>query len=163
VTTATPPAPYSTLEGALASGFAITQLHHSAGHDRSVPGFSPSVRAFGDETSVALLAAQRTLDVSFSGQGCFRETHAPERLQVALAHLGLHDTTIVQKRADGTHLNLVAACLREKLLRRPDQKILQTGRAASIQTIQGALRSALCTEVRIVAHALWAEGKVALG
>ncbi|MBB6182560.1 hypothetical protein HNQ75_004549, partial [Rhizobium flavum] len=31
--TATPPAPYSTLEGALASGFAITQLHHSAGHD----------------------------------------------------------------------------------------------------------------------------------
>ncbi|MCZ8158840.1 MAG: hypothetical protein O9256_03010 [Rhizobiaceae bacterium] len=33
MTTATPPAPYSTLEGALASGFAITQLHHSPGHD----------------------------------------------------------------------------------------------------------------------------------
>ena len=37
MTTATPPAPYSTMEGALASGFAITQLHHSAGHDPS-PG-----------------------------------------------------------------------------------------------------------------------------
>lgn len=35
MTTATPPAPYSTWEGALASGFAITQLHHSAGHDPS--------------------------------------------------------------------------------------------------------------------------------
>ena len=34
MTTATPPAPYGTLEGTLASGFAITQLHHSAGHDR---------------------------------------------------------------------------------------------------------------------------------
>ncbi len=33
MTTATPPAPYGKLEGTLASGFAITQLHHSAGHD----------------------------------------------------------------------------------------------------------------------------------
>ena len=37
MTTATPPAPYTTLEGALASGFAITQLHHSAGHDLRRP------------------------------------------------------------------------------------------------------------------------------
>jgi len=33
VTAATPPAPYGTMEGALASGFATTKLHHSAGHD----------------------------------------------------------------------------------------------------------------------------------
>ena len=33
MTTATPPAPYSTLEGALASGFATNQLHHAPGHD----------------------------------------------------------------------------------------------------------------------------------
>ena len=37
MTTATPPAPYSTMEGALASGFATTQLHHSVGHDRHEP------------------------------------------------------------------------------------------------------------------------------
>ena len=43
MTTATPPAPYGTLEGTLASGFAITQLHHSAGHDH----FRPLVNATG--------------------------------------------------------------------------------------------------------------------
>ncbi|CCF21082.1 protein of unknown function [Pseudorhizobium banfieldiae] len=43
MTTATPPAPYSTLEGALASGFAITQLHHSAGHDPSLTHASVSL------------------------------------------------------------------------------------------------------------------------
>ena len=34
MTTAKPPAPYSTLESALASGSATNQLHHSVGHDR---------------------------------------------------------------------------------------------------------------------------------
>jgi ferric-chelate reductase (NADPH) len=126
-------------------------------------GFVPSVRAFGDETSVALLAAQRTVDSKFSGKGCFLESDAPEPLQAVLAYLGLHDTTIVQRKADGTHLNLVADCLRESLLRVPDQKILLTGRAISIQTVQRALRSAASTKGQIIARAFWADGKVALG
>ena len=44
MTTATPPAPYSTLEGALASGFAITQLHHSAGRDPFLIWHVPAAR-----------------------------------------------------------------------------------------------------------------------
>lgn len=37
MTTATQPAPYSTLEGALASGFATNQLHYAPGHDLGTP------------------------------------------------------------------------------------------------------------------------------
>ncbi|RWA57918.1 MAG: EAL domain-containing protein, partial [Mesorhizobium sp.] len=33
MTTATPLARYGAVEGALASGFATAELHHSAGHD----------------------------------------------------------------------------------------------------------------------------------
>jgi hypothetical protein len=38
MTTAMPLASYSAVEGALASGFATTQLHHLWGHDRSSRG-----------------------------------------------------------------------------------------------------------------------------
>ena len=34
MTTATPLARYSAVEGALASGFATAELHHLSGHDR---------------------------------------------------------------------------------------------------------------------------------
>ncbi|KQW27044.1 hypothetical protein ASE36_18930 [Rhizobium sp. Root274] len=57
MTTATPPAPYSTLEGALASGFATNQLHHAPGHDRG--GFIVS--------AIFAFEAARPVDFEFVG------------------------------------------------------------------------------------------------
>lgn len=95
---------------------------------------------FGDETSFAVALALRG---AVKGPlACVFEVGDRKECIAALAELGLTDAVCVERRADESHLMEVNEELQRLLARLPDARLLMTGRAQAIQSLQARRRSA---------------------
>lgn len=106
---------------------------------------------FGDETSIGLALAQRSLGQSST---VFLESIVPAETEAVLARFGL-DAAVVQRVDSDAHLQQIATRVQAH-----DAPLILTGRAKAIQT----LRSALGADRRRIAKtkAYWALGRAGL-
>lgn len=118
---------------------------------------------FGDETSLALMAARQVQDTGFDGAACIVETDDPETTGQILGALGLGQAQLHQRRQDGGHLKAAGSRALSWLREQADRQMLLTGRARSIQALRKALLAGDVGKDRIQTHAFWADGKTALG
>lgn len=118
---------------------------------------------FGDETSLALMAARKTQDPAFDGADCLIETDDPLITGQMAAHLGLQKALLFQRTDESHHLNAASTHAQQWLAEKTERKILLTGRAHSIQHMRKALLTSGIDKHRLESHAFWADGKTALG
>lgn len=114
---------------------------------------------FGDETSFAVaLALGRAATAPC---GWVFEVNARQEATAVLAELGLRDAVCVERAADDSHLEGIAGELNALLSRRPDARLIMTGRAQAIQALQSRRRAA--REARpFKTKAYWSLGKAGL-
>ncbi|SNZ21262.1 siderophore-interacting protein [Cohaesibacter gelatinilyticus] len=118
---------------------------------------------FGDETSLALMAARKAQNLDFCGAECLVETDDVPSSTQMLDMLGLKDAKLFQRSKDSEHLKEMALQAHRWLSEKTERQILLTGRAHSIQFLRKALIASGIDKSRIESHAFWADGKTALG
>lgn len=118
-----------------------------------------SIVLFGDETSFAVaLALGRAATAPCAW---VFEVTARREATAVLTELGLKDVVCIERAADDSHLEAIGAELNAQLGRRPDARLIMTGRAQSIQALQSARRAA--REARpFKTKAYWSLGKAGL-
>ncbi len=118
---------------------------------------------FGDETSIALMIAHQAQDPEFDGQDSILETNAASPLRQTLKTLGLGKTIVMTRQELDEHLNVAASTFSGFLDKAAENQVVLSGRAASVQMLRKKLISFGIQKSKLITHAFWAEGKVALG
>lgn len=111
---------------------------------------------FGDETCFGLAAAFHRAAGDGASEFVFETDDISQARQVLKA-LGIADATLVQRRADDSHL--AAACAEILRLAPACLSFVLAGRAAAIQSVKRALHGAGLPNGQIRAKAYWAAGK----
>ncbi|BBG01814.1 MULTISPECIES: siderophore-interacting protein [Pseudonocardia] len=121
-----------------------------------LPSLTGPVVAVGDESSVALACALRT--VHQDATTVFEAGH-PEQLSVALSGLGLGDAVVVPRAADRTEL---VERTRAAVAATPGGDLLVTGDAATLHHLRRTARRWEVPPRRITGRAYWAAGRTGL-
>ena len=114
---------------------------------------------FGDETSFgvarSLLEARRSAsELSFVFEGSGRS-----ELSSVLDALELPGADLIERREDERHLAEVEERLRAALNRRPESRLVLTGKAQSIQALRKSLKARPVAHAGQIVKAYWSPGK----
>lgn len=126
-------------------------------------GQAGAVSFFGDETSIGLLVAHKYQDPCFVGAGAWIEASSAQSIGAVLNQLDLAKATLLQRAPSASHLERAADQIFRGMTDDPCRSVVLTGQASSIQSVRKHLLARGIHKSRIITHAFWAEGKVALG
>jgi NADPH-dependent ferric siderophore reductase len=118
---------------------------------------------FGDETSFAVASNLETQLGTRSPARFVFEVTAPAESRLILEQLGLAErATLVDKRADGSHLDAAARAVRQALAELATSELVLTGNAGSIQRLRKQLKNEGVSLRQSKTKAYWAHGKEGL-
>jgi ferric-chelate reductase (NADPH) len=149
---------------AWAAAAKVSDECHFMGPRSSLPLASitePTV-LFGDETSFAVASALQThLGIQTQSRFVF-EVSSVQESRMALDLLGIRETSLIAKRADGSHLRDVVTCLVKSMMELAATELVLTGCGPSIQSIRAELQTLGVDLGRSRVKAYWSPGKTGL-
>jgi NADPH-dependent ferric siderophore reductase len=117
---------------------------------------------FGDETSFAVA---RTLQTHLGTETPSRfvfEVSSIEESRIVLDILDIRETSLIEKRQDGSHIQEAALCVLKAMTELGTQELVLTGSGLSIQGIRGELDINGIDLARSKVRAYWAPDKTGL-
>ncbi|TGL88809.1 siderophore-interacting protein [Leptospira congkakensis] len=115
---------------------------------------------FGDETSFGIAKVlQNKLEKK---SHLFFELTSTETSKEALEKLGVTGERMIERSADGSHLQKLSQEIVDRISQIPDAKIFLTGRASSIQQVRNYLKNSGIPTNKLKVRAYWADGKKGL-
>lgn len=117
---------------------------------------------FGDETSFAVASTLQThLGEDTQCRFVF-EVSSLQESRVVLDVLGIRETSLIEKRSDGSHLQEVTRCIVKAMTELATKELVLTGCGLSIQSIRTELAGQGIDLAGVKVKAYWAPGKTGL-
>jgi ferric-chelate reductase (NADPH) len=147
-----------------ASSVEVSDECHFMGPRSSLPLSSitePTV-LFGDETSFAVASTLQThLGTETQSRFVF-EVSSIQESRTVLDALGIRETSLIEKRSDGLHLQEAGRCVLKAMTELATKELVLTGSGPSIQGIRTELSTHGVDLARSKVKAYWAPGKTGL-
>ncbi|TGL40380.1 siderophore-interacting protein [Leptospira perdikensis] len=115
---------------------------------------------FGDETSFGI--AKVLQNKVGKKSHLFFELTSVETNKEALEKLGVTGQRMLERSADGSHLQKLSQEIVDRISQIPDTKVFLTGRASSIQQVRNYLKNSGIPTNKLKVRAYWADGKIGL-
>lgn len=147
-----------------AASVKVSDECHFMGPRSSLPLSSiiESAVLFGDETSFAVASTLQThLGIETQSRFVF-EVSSVQESRMALDFLGIRETSLIERRPDGSHLQEVARCVVKAMTELATKELVLTGSGPSIQSIRTELGALGIDQARSKVKAYWAPGKTGL-